>query len=297
MIVLMEQIIIYTFLVLAGLCMGSFAGATVWRLRARELIEDKKNGEKVDEKEYKKLKQLTQKSFLADRSKCLNCGYDLKWYDLVPVLSWLSLSGKCRKCHKPIGYFEILIEISVAAFFVVSYFFWPYSLSGYIEISMFVLWLVAGVGLAILFAYDAKWLLLPDSVSFSLMGIGFLNAILVFLNSTDKSSTIAGIIGSLAILSGLYWLLYVISKGKWIGFGDIKLGIGLALMLADWRLAFVALFAANLIGCLVVIPAMITGKLNRGSHVPFGPLLIAGFVVAGLFGSAILSSFIPYFPY
>jgi prepilin signal peptidase PulO-like enzyme (type II secretory pathway) len=86
------------------------------------------------------------------------------------------------------------------------------------------------------------------------------------------------------ILSGVYLVLYWISKGKWIGFGDIKLGLGLALLLADFRLAFIALFAANLIGCLAVLPPMIAGKLKRDSHVPFGPLLIAGAIVAQLAG-------------
>jgi len=75
----------------------------------------------------------------------------------------------------------------------------------------------------------------------------------------------------------------------WIGFGDIKLGLGLALLLADWRLAFIALFAANLIGCLIVLPAMAMKKLKRNSHVPFGPLLIAGFVIAGLAGNYLMS--------
>jgi prepilin signal peptidase PulO-like enzyme (type II secretory pathway) len=79
-------------------------------------------------------------------------------------------------------------------------------------------------------------------------------------------------------------MLYKISKGKWIGFGDIKLGLGLALLLGDYRLAFLAIFAANLIGCIIVIPGMTMGKLKRDSHVPFGPLLILGTIVAQLAG-------------
>jgi leader peptidase (prepilin peptidase)/N-methyltransferase len=74
----------------------------------------------------------------------------------------------------------------------------------------------------------------------------------------------------------------------WIGFGDVKLCLGLALLLADWRLAFIALFAANLIGSLAVLPGLMMKKLKGNSHVPFGPLLIAGFLVAGLFGIHIL---------
>jgi len=285
----MELSVIYLALFLFGLILGSFAGASVWRIRARQLVEDKNCGEKVDIKEYEKLQKLTKSSLFGDRSKCLNCSYELKWYDLIPVLSWLSLGGKCRKCRKPIGYFEPIIEIGMAVFFVLSFMFWPNSLSSSYEITLFVLWLISGIGLAILFVYDQFWSLLPDKVSFIVIGIGVINAGLVFINSNNKTETFFSILGSVLILSGLYWIIYKISKGTWIGFGDIKLGLGLALMLSNWGLAFIALFAANLVGCILVLPAMIVGKLKRNSRVPFGPLLIIGYIIAGLFGNFILN--------
>jgi len=285
----MEYYMIYLTLVLAGLCLGSFAGASVWRLRAYQLLGDKKNGEHIDTNEYKDLEKLTKVSVTNDHSKCLHCSYPLQWYDMVPLISWLVLRGKCRKCHKPIGYLEPIIELGVAAFFVLSFMFWPYSLIGVIGIARFVLWLIAGVALAILFAYDAKWSLLPDKINFTVIGIGFVSASILLLGSQNKFSTLINIVGSALILSGIYFTLYLISKGRWIGFGDIKLGLGLALLLADWKLAFIALFAANLVGCLIVIPAMVAKKLKRDSHVPFGPLLIIGFVIAGLIGNYIVN--------
>jgi prepilin signal peptidase PulO-like enzyme (type II secretory pathway) len=186
---------------------------------------------------------------------------------------------------------EPLIEIGVMVFFVMSYVLWPYQLDNGFEVTRLVLWLSAGVSLAILFAYDAKWSLLPDKANFALIGTGLINALIIVLGANDKMTAFLEIIYSGLILSGFYLVLYLISKGKWIGFGDIKLGLGLALLLADWKLAFIALFAANLIGCLIVIPAMIAGKLKRDSHVPFGPLLIAGFIVAGLAGSYLVNIF------
>ena len=288
----MEQFIIYLSLVLLGLCLGSFAGATVWRLRARQLVQDNEDGEYVDLDEYKNLKKLTKASTLDDRSQCLHCSYTLEWYDMIPLISWLSLGGKCRKCRKPIGYLEPMIELGVAVFFVLSYVFWPYPLNNGLEIARLVLWLIVGVGLAILFAYDIKWSLLPDRVNFAVIGIGAFSALLVVIGTQDKSNAILDIICSMLVLSGIYWVLYIVSKGKWIGFGDIKLGLGLALLLADWKLAFIALFAANLIGCLIVLPAMIAGKLKRNSHVPFGPLLITGFFIAGIAGNYLISIYI-----
>lgn len=288
----MEQIIIYLALILTGLCLGSFAGASVWRLRACQLKQDKIDGEHVDVGEYKSLEKLMKISKLKDRSRCLHCSYVLNWYDMIPLVSWLSLRGKCRKCRKPIGYMEPLIEFGVAVFFIVSYAFWPYSLNNGLEIARLVLWLLSGVGLAILFAYDQKWFLLPPIVNFAVIGIGACNSLLVVLVAQDKIGALLGVLGAVLILSGLYWVLNKVSDGKWIGLGDVWLGLGLALLLADWELAFIALFAANLIGCLIVLPAIISKKLNLKSHVPFGPLLIVGTVIAGLAGNYLVGVYL-----
>ncbi len=279
------EYVIYIALILLGVCLGSFAGATTWRLRARQLAYDKKHKEVVDTAEYKKLSPLAHRKLSKDRSQCLHCGYELKWFDLIPLVSWISLKGKCRHCHKPIGYFEPIIEVAVAAFFVASYAFWPFGpIDTGIEIARFITWLAAGVVLAILAAYDTKWFLLPDKLNVILAGLGVFAVIFAAIDSTNPVGTILSAIGAVAILSGLYLVLYVASKGRWIGFGDIKLGVGLALLLGEWQLALVALFLANLVGCLIVIPFMVMGKLKRDSHVPFGPLLIIGTILAFFIG-------------
>lgn len=291
MIVVME-IVVYVTLVLIGACLGSFAGASVWRLRARQLVLDKSHKQPVDAKELKKLQVLTKAKPLKDRSRCLHCGYELKWYDLIPVVSWLALRGKCRDCRKPIGLLELLIEVGVAAFFVLSYAFWPFALDAPLEITRFIIWLVAGVVLAMLVAYDAKWYLLPDKLTIILAGLGVLTVAIAAVQSGNALGTILSALGGVGVLSGLYLGLYLLSKGQWVGFGDIKLGFGLALLLIDWQLALVALFLANLIGCLIVIPLMITGKLKRSSRVPFGPFLILGMILAQFIGPALLMFYV-----
>lgn len=287
----MDQLFICVALAIFGLALGSFAGATVWRLRAKQLVQDKASGEEYDKKEYKALLPLTKSTVAKDRSRCLHCGHTLAWYDLIPLVSWISTGGKCRYCHTRIGSFEPLIELGVAAFFVASYLLWPYPLGTGLEITHFALWLVAGVMLAILFAYDLKWFLLPNKFVFPLIAVGAVVAGIIVGTSFDVGWAFVNLAGSILILSGLYFVVWILSKGKWIGFGDVKLGLGLALLLADYKLAFVALFAANLIGCLIVIPGMIRGKLTRQTHVPFGPLLIVGFVIAGLVGQHIVDAY------
>jgi prepilin signal peptidase PulO-like enzyme (type II secretory pathway) len=278
------EIAVYSALVLLGLCFGSFAGATVWRLRARQLAIDKQQHETYDKKEYARLKKLTSHSALSDRSQCLHCNYQLRWYDLIPVVSWLTLKGKCRNCRKPIGSFELLIELGMAAFFVLSYVLWPLALGTPLEVAHFILWLVAGVIMGVLFAYDAKWFLLPDKYTWALAVVGLAMLAVRIAQGTSFLEVAIQAIGAVGVLSGLYAVLFVVSKGRWIGFGDVKLGIGLGLLLGNWQLALLALFLANLIGCLIVIPLMLVGKLKRNAHVPFGPMLIAGTVSAWFLG-------------
>jgi len=284
----MEQFIVYLALILVGACLGSFAGATVWRLRAKQLQSDKDNKEPYDHTEYTRLKKLTGKSFLNDRSRCLHCGYELKWYDLIPLVSWLSLKGKCRSCQHPIGTFEPLIELGMIAYFVLSYAFWPGGVETGLQIAHFILWLAAGVAMAILFVYDLKWFLLPDSVVIALGIIGLAIVGVSAAETQDIIGTIATALGGVAVLGGLYAVLFIVSKGKWVGFGDVKLGAVLALVLVDWQLAAVALFLANLIGCLIVIPPLMSKKISRTSRVPFGPMLISGVVLTWFIGWGIL---------
>jgi leader peptidase (prepilin peptidase)/N-methyltransferase len=275
-------------LAVLGLCLGSFAGAMVWRLRARQLVADKKAGEKVDAKEYQRLHALASQRTSSDRSRCLHCGYELRWYDLIPLISWLRLKGRCRECRKPIGWLEPLIELGVAVFFVASYLLWPEALDSAMSIALLAVWLASGVVMAILFAYDSKWYLLPDRLNFLLVGLGLASVALAAFSSSDLPGALLNALAAVGVLSGLYLLLYLLSKGAWVGFGDVKLGLGLGLLLGDWQLALLGLFLANLIGCLIVIPLLVQKKLARSSRIPFGPLLIAGAIIAKLVGWIII---------
>lgn len=283
-----DNFLVAIILGLFGLVMGSFAGAMVWRIRAAQLRNDAAAGDKISGKEKKEVSHLKDYRLSEDRSVCLHCGHQLAWYDLLPLVSWVSLRGNCRYCRKPIGYVEPLIEIGVAAFFVISYLTWPAPLTDGFELARFLLWLIGGVGLAILFAYDARWYLLPNRIVFPLIGLGILNAVIILIQNKFAFGTLMNIIDACLILSGLYYVIYTLSRHAWVGFGDVKLGLALALLLADWQLALLALFLANAVGTLVILPLMIAGKVDRGTHVPFGPLLIVGFVLAGLFGHSLI---------
>lgn len=270
-------------LAVLGSVFGSFAGAQVWRLRARQLAEDKKAGEPYDKVEYKRLKALAGRSQSKDRSECLSCGHTLAWQDMLPIFSWLSLRGRCRYCKKPIGKFEITMEIITAVLFATSYLLWPFGFGGVAQLGLFALWLVIVVALVILSAYDFKWQLLPDVVNYSFIALALV--FLVYrLALLPVQFDLLSIAGSVCILSGIYAVLYMISKGAWIGFGDIKLGLGLGLLLGNWSLAFFALFLANLIGVVLVMPGLLMRSLDGKSRIAFGPLLIIGTLLSFWFG-------------
>lgn len=286
----MTTLMVEVGLVLAGLVLGSFAGAQVWRIRARQLVEDKAAGESVSAKELQKLKPLLQRA-RTDRSLCLHCKHQLAWYDLIPLASWITTQGRCRYCKHRIGYFEPAIELGMATFFLVSYLCWPYALEQWSEIARLAVWLLAGVPLGILFAYDQKWSLLPNGPMAIFVGLGATYALLGMLETPPTLASLGSMVGSLAIMSGIYLGLYVYSRGSWIGFGDIKLGVGLAFFLERWELAFLALFLANLIGTIVALPQLLRHTLGRKARMPFGPYLIVATVIAVLFGDALIDAY------
>ena len=221
MIMLMDLLAVFA-LFLLGVCMGSFAGASVWRLRADQLADDKKDGFEYDKKEFKKLSPLMKRRTGSDRSMCLKCNHQLAWYDLIPLFSWFSTGGKCRYCQAPIGKLEPLIELFVGLIFVISYIFWPFGLSAWADWAIFGLWLAAVVLMAILFTYDAKWQILPLKINLALILVAVAMLALRFWTGHDISWI--SLVGSMFLLGGLYALLYLISQDL-VGDADRILGL------------------------------------------------------------------------
>ena len=275
-------------LLLLGVVLGSFAGAQVWRVRARQLRTDKQTGHPYDKHEWRQLRVLLQGTVRDDRSRCLQCGHVLAWYDLLPVASWLSTGGRCRYCQQFIGWFELVMELVLGVGLALSYLVWPWALPA--SSLLFAVWVVVALVLMILAAYDAKWQLLPDPLNYGLMVLGALFVLVRVMTLHDID--FVSLTGAVALLAGLYGGLYAISRGAWIGFGDVKLCVGLALLLGDWRLAFMTLFFSNMLGCIIVLPGLVRGQLNTRSQVPFGPLLIIGCVISLLFGGSILRALV-----
>lgn len=275
-------------LVVLGLCLGSFVNALVWRL--------KKQAEAVKRPASKQLSSQ-ELSIVKGRSMCSHCHHPLAAKDLIPVISWLSLRGKCRYCYKPIPDTP-LAELLTPTLFIISYFAWPHDFHG-LQLAEFALWLLLLTGFVALALYDLKWYLLPDRIVFPLVGIAAVYAVISIVASAQKPGwvTLLQYAGALAISSGIFFVLYQLSDGRWIGGGDVKLGLIIGLVVGTISGALMTLFFASLLGTLVVIPGLLTKKLNRASKLPFGPFLIAATVVVVLTGTRLLHSYTHFLGY
>ena len=264
-------ILISVFLAALGAIFGSFIGAMTWRMKHH-------------------------KDWVRGRSECEHCHHKLSPLDLVPIFSWLALRGKCRYCHKPIGATALYLELGTAAAFVISFLFWPNlnvlslnTSSSLWPIVTLVIWLIALIIMIALLTYDARWRLLPNQLVYPLIGLalvfGLVNNLAIL--HYDIVGTIFNLALGLLPISGVYFILWLLSKGKWIGLGDVRLGLALGLML-PWQFGLLVLFLANTLSTLVVIPGLLTHKLKPNSQIPFGPYLIIATFLVQLLGQSVV---------
>lgn len=278
------MVMIIAILIVLGLCLGSFVNALVWRLHEQAKLEGKKTSKK----------QRDALSIAKGRSMCPHCKHELAAKDLVPAVSWLLLRGKCRYCNKPIPDTP-LPELITPVLFLISYFSWPYSLQhtpgGGIEASivLFCFWLLFLTGFVALALYDLRWFLLPNRIVFPLVGLAFIEVILSSTVYHGGWQTIIGAFWGVAIASGIFYVLFQVSDGKWIGGGDVKLGIVIGLIVGGPSRAFLLLFVASLLGTLVALPFLLTGRMKRTSKLPFGPFLLGATVLVVLWGGSLIS--------
>lgn len=220
---------------------------------------------------------------------CPNCKHELAWYDLIPLFSWLFLSGKCRYCKKPISIQYPLVELFMAIVFIVSYLAWPLgtdNLEGQLSLAV---WLIASVGLMALAVYDYKWMQLPTIISFSLIifTVAARLAYIVFYEQNPGEALVEWVL-AVVISSGLFFLLYIISKGKWIGDGDITLGVILGTLLATPMLSFLMIFLASVLAIIFSAPELMKSKNKLKKQIPYGPFLIMATFLVLLWGQELI---------
>ena len=271
-------------LLVLGLCLGSFVNALIWRLHEQE----EKSSKSKNLNAQRSTLNASDLSILKGRSMCPNCHHELAVKDLIPVFSWLSLAGKCRYCNMPISWQYPLVELLTAGLFVFSYAYWPFTFNNQGTI-LFIFWLVFLIGFMALAVYDLRWYLLPNKVIYPLFVLAVLQTTVILLAFHGGFSTLSRAGLGVLVGGGIFYALFQLSKGKWIGGGDVKLGALLGLIIGGPSESLLMIFIASCLGTVVALPLMITGKAKRGSRLPFGPFLITAAIIVYLFGASLIA--------
>lgn len=219
---------------------------------------------------------------------CPNCHHLLSGRELVPVVSWLILRGRCRWCKRAIAVQYPLVEVATAALFGLSYGAWEFTnLTSKLS---FGLWLLILTSLILLAVYDLKHMLLPTRVIKVLIALVWVNLLLVGLSAGDVGLIATHLLAAMAGWAFFYGL-YALSGGRWLGGGDVRLSFVMGLLLGP-KLLLLALFVGFNSAAIISIALIIFHKLHRKALIPFGPFLIAGTIVAMLWGDSIVETYL-----
>jgi len=251
-------------LFILGLIAGSFADALVWRMH-------------------------TSQNYLTGRSQCDVCGHKLALIDLIPLFSWLIQRGKCRYCGTHITAQHIIMELAGGLIFSLSYLYWPLSLSLPGQRVLFISWIISSIGLLALALYDARWMILPSKIIYPTLLVAVIGRAAYILHwQADKSHAEVLWLGSVVVASGIFWLLFMISRGKWIGYGDVRLGLVTGTLLADPSKSFLMVFFASLLGSLAAGIFLLFKKRGLGARISYGPFLALATFLMVLFGQSLI---------
>lgn len=243
-------IIIYAVIFLYGIVIGSFLNVCIYRIPKKENIA-------------------------TERSHCMSCGTQLKWYDLVPLFSWLFLRGKCRYCGKKISIQYPLIEFINGVGYV-----WIFAVNGFNFVSiLFCLCVSALLALSVI---DLRTFEIPVVFNIFILVLGVIRVIYDFDNILNY------LIGMVAV-SGFLFICFLVTGGRGIGGGDIKLMAAAGLLLG-WQSIVIALFAGCILGSVIHITLMIISKKDR--MLAFGPYLSIGIFIAMMYGKPLMDWYI-----
>ncbi|MBI3495187.1 prepilin peptidase [Candidatus Berkelbacteria bacterium] len=213
-------------------------------------------------------------SFVKGRSRCDHCGKTLTAYELIPVVSYLVQSGRCRRCRKPINPRYLLVELFSGLVFVALY-HGSHPAQFVMSAAFFTVLLIASL-------IDIDTLTIPDS----LLGIAAILAIInrLIVLPTSSMTVLYGVLFGVAIPA----LLFIPTRGKAMGFGDLKLGGVLGLWLGFPAVA-IALWAAFCVGGLISLVLLITKRKRFGDEIAFGPYLVMGALIAEHYATKLIA--------
>ena len=268
--------IVYIGVVLLGLALGSYLNSWMWRVHERET----KGGELMPPAAHTPLPRSQRGLALPSRSVCTQCRRELSWYENIPLVSFIALRGRCATCGAPIPWDYFLVELGAGVGFVTMA--WYHVERGIVNPWELLRDLIFLAILIVVFVYDAKYQLVLTEVAWSGTIIGFL------LNYFALHYSLSGMLIGAAVGGGFFLAQYLLSRGRWIGGSDVRLGVLMGIWLG-WPNILVALFVSYILGAIVAIPLLLTKKKGMNSAIPFGTFLAVGTLVTMFWGNQVIN--------
>lgn len=218
-------------------------------------------------------------SVAKERSHCMQCGHQLSWYELIPIASWVALRGRCRKCHAKISMQYPLVEALNGILYVILFYVHGFTEETAVVYDMqliieSVIYCLMTSALIVLAVIDERTGEIPVGINIFLLVLGIAETVLA------HDTWVSYIIGMVAV-SGFLELIFLLSKGRAIGGGDIKLMAAAGLILG-WEKIVLAFFVGCILGSVIHLTRM---KVTKAEHVlAFGPYLSAGIYIAAVWG-------------
>ncbi len=264
------ELIFYPFIFLFGLVVGSFLNVVIFRLESGEQVA-------------------------RGRSHCQYCRHTLEWHDLIPVLSFLALGGKCRYCKKKLSIQYPLVELATGMLFVftVQFFDIRYLIFDIKNLLTISYYLFITSALIVIFVYDFRHYIIPDKIVYSAIVITFLYQLAISQYPISNIQYFISFILAAFLASGFFFAIVVITKGAGMGGGDVKLAFLMGLALG-WPKILAALFLTFTIGAICGIILIALKRKKFKSEIPFGPFLVLGTFAALFWGEEIVKWYAGY---
>lgn len=219
------------------------------------------------------------------RSACMSCNTQLTWKELIPVVSFVAQRGSCKKCKSKISWQYPLIELLAGVMFILLFLTFP-PISAQTAL-LTVIHMIAGCVLLVIAAYDARHKIIPDPLVFIFALLGLASLFVGGVTWWHVPSIFDLIAGPLLALP--FALIWLISKGMWMGLGDAKLAVGIGWFLGIASGINAVVLAFWIAAAVSVIWLLATyGKLKPRTEVPFGPYLILGMYIVLIFGVEVI---------
>lgn len=262
----MTFIFIFTtlFLFVLGAAVGSFANVVIYRA-------------------------IEGGSWVSGRSHCDHCKKPLAWFDMIPLISYFALGRKSRCCHKPLSISHPVIEFLIGSLFVWWYWFGFlfFHLTEVFRVIQPLFWLTVGILLLIIFLIDWWYMLIPDWAVMMLAMLSLIYRVSLTWQQVMKFGDFSNAIAITGVVSLFFWCLWYFTRGRGMGYGDVKLVIPLGLLLGFPK-TVVGMFLAFVIGAIYGVILILSQKKSLHQAVPFGPFLIMGALVALIWGEQLV---------